>query len=804
MDSKSAETLEFDKVLKILANYTGFSAGNALALALQPAIDEVEAVRWQEETAEAVALLESGSDITIGPTKDVREAIDRADRRYMLLTEDFLGIRDTVTAARTLRRKIEKVRETYPRLWEMAELVEECPGLVSSINKTIDDRGEVLDSASSQLAKIRREMRITHGRILERLRGMLTSHGTYLQEPIISQRGGRYVLPVRAESKGNVRGIVHDQSGSGATVWIEPMSTVDLNNDHRQMQMAEEKEIAKILTELTLQISDQGESIVRVVERMAEFDLLFAKAKYAGRINAIMPTFVPWRKSGQTEGVSTHPGSTVWFKSARHPLLDPEEVIPTNLIVPEDIFMVLITGPNTGGKTVSLKTAGLMILMAQSGMHVPCTEARLTFFENVWADIGDEQSIEQNLSTFSAHMTNMIRILDNADDRAFVVLDELGSGTDPAEGAALASAIIDFLRDHGSTVFTATHYPELKAYATSTEGVTNASLLFDLETLSPTYEMTIGLPGKSNALAIAKRLGLDNSVLDGAMGRLGIGNNETEQLLDSIYDMRERIASEEAGARLARRRAERDREKLQTRLEEIQIERDRVLKEARNQVEEELDQIRKEINRARKQVGQAESKNMLKKLGKQIDDIEQRPLASLTQTPLIDSVMPKTPKGQQPRKLRVGDTVFIKTINTKGEIISLSKTEAEIAVGRLHMRAALKEVEFRGRPVQQDEPISVPQTASPGIELDLRGMRIDEGLAKMEKHLDRAILSRVPWVRVIHGKGTGRLRDAVRQELKKNPRIIGWEEGQRGEGGAGVTIARLEKVKKNEAVGQPS
>lgn len=790
MDLKSAETLEFDKVLNLLADYTSFSAGHELALSLQPAIDEQEAIRWQVETAEGVRLLESGSDVTIGASRDVREAIGRAQRRYMLLAEDFLAVRDTITAARTLRRKIEKVRETYPSLYQIAILIEECPGIVSSINKTLDDRGEVIDSASSQLSKIRRDIRIIHGRILDRLRGMLASHGTYLQEPIISQRGGRYVLPVRAESKGNVRGIVHDQSGSGATVWVEPMGTVDLNNDHRQLKAAEEKEVNRILTELTLHIGDQGESIVRVVERMAEFDLIFAKARYANRINAIQPEFLPWR-SGLDD---LHPGSTIWFKSARHPLLEPDSVIPTDLIVPEDIFIVLITGPNTGGKTVSLKTAGLMILMAQSGIHVPCTEARLTFFDHIWADIGDEQSIEQSLSTFSAHMTNMIRILEKADDRSFVVLDELGSGTDPAEGAALASAIIDYLRDHGSTVFTATHYPELKAYATTTPGVTNASLLFDLETLSPTYEMTIGLPGKSNALAIAKRLGLDNSILDGAMASLGIGNSETEQLLDSIYDMRDRIASEEAAARLARRRSERDHEKLQQRLEEIEVERQQILKETRSTVENELESIRKEINKVRKQVGQAESKNMLKKLGRQITDIENRPLSSLTQTPLIDSVMPKPSNGQKRRKLRLGDEVFIKTIKSKGEIIALTKTEAEIAVGRLHMRVGIDELEFRGRPVKQEDPISVPQTSSPGIELDLRGLRIDEGLSRMDKHLDQAILSRVPWVRIIHGKGTGRLREAVRKSLKKNPRIVAWEEGKDGEGGAGVTIARLEKI----------
>ena len=493
MDQKSASILEFNKILQVLATFTSFSAGHDLALAVQPAVDEIEAVRWQNETAEAYALFESGSDVTIGAARDVRESIDRANRRFLLFSEDFLSIRDTITAARTLRRKMEKVRETYPTLWELGELIEECPGIVSTINKTIDDRGEVLDSASVKLGKVRREIRVVHGRILERLRGMLVSHSSYLQESLISQRGDRYVLPVKAESKGNVRGIVHDQSSSGATLWIEPMGTVELNNEHRQLKIEEDKEITRILTELTLRIADQGDSIIRVVERMAEFDLIFARAKYANRLNGIQPEFVPWRKTAADD---LHPGSTIWFKGSRHPLLDPDEVIPTDLTLPEEIFIVLITGPNTGGKTVSLKTAGLMLLMAQSGLHVPCTEARLTFFDSIWADIGDEQSIEQSLSTFSAHMTNMIRIMEQADDRSFVVLDELGSGTDPAEGAALASAIIDYLRDHGSTVLTATHYPELKAYATQTAGVTNASLLFDLKTLSPTYEMTIGLPGK--------------------------------------------------------------------------------------------------------------------------------------------------------------------------------------------------------------------------------------------------------------------------------------------------------------------
>ena len=799
MDQKSIETLEFNKVLAKIAELTSFSAGYDLALRLTPTDDEQEARRWQSETSEAVILLNSGSDVTIGPARDVRAAIERSGRGFTLQPEDFLAIKNTIEAARTLRRKLEKVRQSYPHLWAIAELVEECPGIVSAVNQTLDERGEVLDSASTKLANLRRDIRIVYGRIQERLRGLLASHGSYLQESIITMRNGRYVVPVKAESRSNIKGIVHDQSGSGATVWLEPMGTVELNNDYRQYQIEEEKEIQRILAELTERIAQQGDSIIRVVERMAEFDLIFAKGRYANRINGVEPEFVAWRKSHHfSKENQRHPGSSFWVKGARHPLLDPAEVVPTDLIVPEDIFLVLITGPNTGGKTVSLKTAGLMILMAQSGLHLPCLEAKLTLFDSVWADIGDEQSIEQNLSTFSAHMTNMIRIMEGVDNRAFVVLDELGSGTDPAEGAALAQAIIEFMRDKGGTVFTATHYPELKAYATQTPGATNASLLFDIETLSPTYEMTIGLPGKSNALAIARRLGVENSILDDAMNRLGMGSNETEQLLDSIYDMRDKIASEEAAARLARRRAERDREKLADKLAAIEPERERILQEAREQVETELATLRKELARVRRRLSNTESKNTLKKINRQINEIEQRPLASLTDTPLIDSVMPKresTPSGRKPRKLQVGDEVFIKTLKTKGEITALHKSEAEVAVGRLHMRASLDELEFRNRPDKDkiEETISTPKVESPGMELDIRGERVDSGLERLDKYIDQAIMARLPWVRIIHGKGTGKLRTAIRKELTRHPRIFGWEEGKSGEGGPGVTVARLEK-----------
>lgn len=790
MDLKSLNTLEFNKILRRLANYTSFSGGEALALNLHPTTDLYEAQQWQKETSEAYDLLNSGSDVTIGGTRDVRPAVERTNRGITLLPEDFLDIRNTLIAARTLQRKIEKVNERYPILGALANLIEEAPGLVADINSTLDERGDVLDSASAKLSKTRQQLRVAYGRIQEKLRALINSDANkYLQEAIITQRNGRYVVPVRAESRGNVKGIVHDQSGSGATVWVEPLQTVELNNEYRSLQIEEQKEIHRILSALSVKVADQGDVIVRIVDRMAEFDLIFARARYAGEINAIAPEFVPWRKS---KSHSLHPGSAIWIKSARHPLLDPETVVPTDLIVPEDVFLVLITGPNTGGKTVSLKTMGLMVLMAQAGMHVPATEARLTIFDQVFADIGDEQSIEQSLSTFSGHMTNIIRILAQVDERSLVLLDELGSGTDPAEGAALAQAIIDFLRDKGATTFTATHYPELKAYGTHVPEATNASLVFDIDTLSPTYEMTIGIPGKSNALAIARRLGLDNSILDAALRTLGTESSETETLLDSIYDMREKIASEEAAIRLERKRIERERQKLERQLEDIEPERQRIVEETRTQMAAELEEVRREIQQVRRRLVDAQSKNTLKQLSRNVQEIEEQPRENMELTPIVEPSEP----GRK-RQLKVGDTVLIKTINTRGEIMSIDGDDVSIAIGRLHLKAKRDELEFKGRPVSSEpevisSSISIPRVESPGLELDIRGRRVEDGLVELEKYLDTAILARMPWVRIIHGKGTGKLRQAVRQRLTKHTGVLSWEEGLDGEGGPGVTVAKLE------------
>jgi DNA mismatch repair protein MutS2 len=607
-----------------------------------------------------------------------------------------------------------------------------------------------------------------------------------------------------ANHKGRIKGIVHDQSNSGATLWIEPVNTVDLNNEYRSLQIAEEEEIQRILAELSILVADQGEALKRLVERIAELDLIFAKARYAEINQAVQPIFVEWEPltgiehvtSGDSAGLAEiHPGSRIWIRGARHPLLDSNSTVPTDLLLDEGTYVVLITGPNTGGKTVSLKTMGLMVLLAQSGMHLPAVEAKLTVFKQVFADIGDEQSIEQNLSTFSGHMTNIVRILRSVDDRSLVLLDELGSGTDPSEGAALAQAVVGYLRDKGATTFVATHYPELKSYASNTPGVINASLLFDVETLMPTYEMTIGMPGRSNALAIARRLGLEQTVIDDALIFLGSGSNKAESLLDAIYEMKEKIASQEAAARLSLKQADEFRLQLHNRLEKIEDERRFIIDDTRRQIEIELEDLRAEIRTVRKKLRDTESKNQLKKLKKATDQIESEGSATLKRLKPIDSKPQKRSK-RRIQDFRIGDKVYITPLGAKGIIVDLDDKEAELSVGRLHMRAQLKDLEFRGRDGDEEQVSAsikvVTSGHSPGLELDMRGMRVEEGITVLENYLDSAFLSTMPWVRIIHGKGTGRLRSAVRESLKGNSHVLSWEEGRDGEGGAGVTVVKLD------------
>ncbi len=789
MQPKHLNTLEFPKILERLAGYAAFSASKTLALNLQPSPYLTEAQAWQAETTEADRLLSVKVNISVGGSRDVRPHLIRARQSFVLTVQELLEIRQTLVAARQLQRTIVRLADSYPRLADIAQRIEECPGVVNAIGQTLDDNGTVKDNASPALSRIRKEIDVAHGRLMEKLNRIISSgqNGHYLQEALVTQRAGRYVIPLKAEFKGRIQGVVHDQSASGATLFIEPLATVELNNKWRQLQLDEEEEVRRILAELSALVGSQADFISHTVAALAELDLAFAKAKYAQAIDAIEPVLVDFPK--QSAGGAAHPAFRL--SAGRHPLLNPQSVIPIDVWLDENTSMLVITGPNTGGKTVSLKTIGLLAAMAQAGLWIPAAEgSTLPVFSQIFADIGDEQSIEQSLSTFSSHITNIIRILAQVDDRSLVVLDELGSGTDPAEGAALAQAITNYLRDKGATTFIATHYPELKLYASRTEGAVNASLIFDLETLSPTYEMTIGIPGRSNALAIARRLGLDETILDDALQMMGHGSQRAEDVLDSIYALRDKMESEEAGTRLALQTAEQERNTLGKRLEEIEVERRRILAEARAQAQAELEQVREEIRQARRKVRDAASLNQLKKVSQTVTELEEE-----AAKPVVPAVKKAKKPYESKHELQVGDIVYVKSLDVKGEIVNIQRKEAQVAVGRLQMRANLKDLEFRERPSEEEEEIvvKVPSTPAATLEFDMRGMRVEEGLAELERFLDSAFRGRMPWIRIIHGKGTGRLKDAVRQALRQNSHITSWEEGKDGEGGAGVTVVKFEE-----------
>ncbi|MBC7224378.1 MAG: endonuclease MutS2, partial [Anaerolineae bacterium] len=538
MDDAYLEVLEFPKILAQLARHTSFAAGRELALRLRPTSSLTEARVRQEETREAREFLRT-SPLSLAGARDVRPLLDRAARRAVLLPGELLDVRQTLVVAGGLRRSLVRASGQFPRLAEVASRIEECAHVVAAIGGAISEKGEVVDTATPRLAEIRRDLRAAHERLLERLQRMVASPevAPFLQEPLVTQRHGRYVIPLKAEFKGRVPGLVHDQSASGATLFIEPLATVEWNNRWRELQLQEEQEVHRILLNLTDLVAQERPFILQTVEALAELDLIFAKARYAEALRAVEPHLVPFRPRGKGREAIPHPGSVLELWQARHPLLDPETVVPIDVYLEDDFFVLVLTGPNTGGKTVTLKTVGLLAAMAQAGMAIPAAEgSRLTVFHGIYADIGDEQSIEQSLSTFSSHMGRIIRILQEADSRSLVLLDELGAGTDPVEGSALARAILSHLVQRRITTLATTHYSELKVYAHKTPGVQNASVEFDPETLAPTYEVTIGLPGRSNAFAIARRLGLDPAIIQEAQGMVSPDVLETEGLLADIKE----------------------------------------------------------------------------------------------------------------------------------------------------------------------------------------------------------------------------------------------------------------------------
>jgi len=809
MDKKSLSTLELDKVLEILARYCAFSASKELALNLHPTTYLTEAQDWQRETSEARKLLDAAPETTIGGARDVRSMVGIAERGGVLLANELLDVKATLVSARELKRKFARIADVYPRLAFLAEGLSDAPGIVEAISRTIDDqRTEVLDSASSLLASIRSQMRVTHSRILDKLQRILShpDNAQYLQDPIVTERSDRFVIPVRSNFKGRIPGIVHDQSSSGQTIFIEPMATVTLNNEYRELQLSEAQEIRRILAELSALIAAQGQNILWTVENLASIDLAFAKAKYAEAVNATEPLLVamPTEKERAAKAkpgaAYQHPGSKLRLYGARHPLLDPKKVVPIDVELPPDIFALIITGPNTGGKTVTLKTVGLAALMAQCGLHVLADSgAELSVFQDVLADIGDEQSVEQSLSTFSSHITNIIRILQQADYRCLMIFDEMGAGTDPGEGAALARALLVHLLESGITTLGTTHYPELKAFAHTMPGVTNASVEFNIQTLAPTYRLMIGLPGRSNAIAIAQRLGLPDSIIQLARGYTGSTEQTADDLLDEIYRQRDAARAERQSAAQARRTAQELENKLAKRLEKLEDERQKALAELREQAQQELTQLREEMRQLRRKLALAQLPlESLKKVEQQITKLDESAVQIGKQSEpakVEASVVSPTSK-----VIRLGDRVRVLKLDSEGTVVAITTTEAEVQVGRLRLRTSLDELERLASapkpareeksPAMHSELVSAG-SPSPGMELDLRGERVEDALEKLERYLDSAALSDLPWVRVIHGKGTGRVRQAVRDLLRRHPQVKSYESGGEKEGGDGVTVVKL-------------
>ncbi len=794
ISDKALQTLELDKILAQVAELTSFSAGAQLVRELAPTTDLEEARTWQRETAEAVAIVETRVGVSLSGVRDVRTAAVNATRGVVIDAGGLLDVRHTLRRADVIKRTLGKLKGQFPLLAAWSDEMDDCKRVQDSIERAIDDSGDVRDSASVKLAIIRRDLKVALERLQSKLQRIVSNkrNEPVLQELIITQRSGRYVIPIKAEHKGKIPGIVHDSSSSGATLFIEPLETVELNNQWRELQLEEEKEIRRILAELTELVGAHSEAIVRTVDVLAYLDLTLAKAHYALKQRAVQPKLLPFSPRPK---YPQHPGSVIALKGARHPLLK-GNVVPLDIEYDDATWVMVVTGPNTGGKTVALKTVGLMVLMAQCGLHLPAEEARLTVFDGVFADIGDEQSIEQSLSTFSSHMTNIINILRECDAQSLVILDELGAGTDPAEGSALARALLNRLLERRVTTMVSTHHPELKSYAVETAGVRNASVEFDLETLAPTYRLMVGLPGRSNALAIAKRLGLEDDIIEAARGLVTTEDLVADDLLDEIQRTRQDIAQQHAHITALKEEVERQRDELQARLDKIEDERRDVIRAARRHAEEELEDFRKALRKMQQELQVAglplDKVRALQEVAQKMVEWTAKPLDE-------DEVERVSEDGWTPR---IGDTVFLDTLNAEGTVVELDGKDVVVQVGTLRVRAKRGEVRRRTRserranlrghtPVRTNLDALPALGESPGLELDLRGERVEEALTKLDRYVSAAYMAGLPFGRIIHGKGTGALRQAVREFLAQNPLVSKVIGAEANEGGSGVTVVHI-------------
>ena len=788
MDDHTLRVLEFEKVLALLAGEAAFSVGRELCLGVRPLteFDAVAVLQWQ--TAEMRLLDEMGIDVPFSGAKDIRPAVHAAGIGQLLEPPDLVDSAQTLRTAFRARQVLERLRDRVPRLTRIGESISDFRNFSDEVDKAITPRGEVADSASDTLAHTRRELRVAQDRLEQRASAALADaiRRGIAQEGLLTERNGRKVIMLKSDYRGQMAGIVHDVSASGATIFLEPMAVVEAGNQVRELQLAEQREVRRVLQRLTTILGDRAEDAERSVMTLAKLDMLNAKARLARKLKAQLPP------SGDGDSWLRHEGATI-IESGRHPLLR-GDVVPTDIAVGGGYAAVLITGPNTGGKTVALKTMGLLTLMVQAGLPVPCEESsRFVVYPRLYADIGDEQSIEQSLSTFSSHMRNIKDILAKAAPGTLVLLDELGAGTDPAEGSALARAVLETLLERGCTIVATTHHGELKAFAHNDPRLRNASVEFNIETLSPTYKLTIGLPGQSNAIAIARRLGLDPVVLERASAQLSPQHFELEQLLEEIRSERAGAAEARTREEIARRESEDLRRQLAERRDRIEQERLSILGDAKRDAEGMLISMRREMDQERRRIATRSFDT------KSADETLKKMDAALAKV-----VAQSRPQRRElevaaaPRDLEPGDRVHVRDIPQEG--IALSGIDeggrVDLQFGSIRMKVSvdrIDRVEAPERDMQVALPVPERSKDRPNVplELDLRGQRADEALNRFETYIDQAFQAGMPFVRIIHGKGTGALRAAIREAMTGHPLVRKFETPAANEGGEGVTVAIL-------------
>lgn len=793
MNRKAYQTLEFYKITERLAGHAASAGGRKRCLDLVPMQKLSDITAAQTETADALSRVYRRGSLYLGGAKDVRPSLKRLEVGSSLNIMELLDLctlLETAAKAKQYARQNDGREEEPDTLDPLFSALEPCARLSQEIRRCILSEEEISDDASPALRSVRRSIRTANDRIHSTLSGMVNgSARTYLQDAVITQRNGRYCIPVKAEYRSQVPGMIHDQSSTGSTLFVEPMAVVRLNNDLKELYLKEQEEIEHVLEQLSQEAAACTESIAQDYEILTELDFIFAKANLAREMKATCPVFNEKRQ--------------ILIKEGRHPLLDPSKVVPVTIRLGQEYDLLIVTGPNTGGKTVSLKTTGLLTLMGQAGLHIPAAQnSQLAVFDEVYADIGDEQSIEQSLSTFSSHMTNIIRILKEASLNSLVLFDELCAGTDPTEGAALAIAILSHLHKMGIRTMATTHYSELKVFALSASGVENACCEFDVETLSPTYRLLIGIPGKSNAFAISSKLGLPDFLIEDARGHLSEQSESFEDLLADLESSRRTIEQEQEEIREHKEEIRSLREALEKKQEKLDAQRDRILREANEQARKILQEAKDYADQTMKDF------HKFGKAGISASEMEAERARLRERMKKTEKALSQ-PKEQKPRRalkpsdIHLGDTVRVLSLNLQGTVSSLPDARGSLFVqmGILRSQVKLSDLELVEEAVITSKQfqksstgkIKMSKSASVSTEINLIGMTVDEALAHLDKYLDDAYLAHLPSVRIVHGKGTGALRKAVQGLLKRNKYVKSYRLGEFGEGDAGVTIATFKQ-----------